>query len=274
MVAADIAMSLFKRMSHTPFGVPGLIIPSGAPESNPHDVERPLRPHWVLNRFGKAGQAHAWHWSFYILLVTFMGISPGGARESSPWREPWEQTRTARSPGGAKETFHGESTIAGHEGPSYAPTGLARLWAGPTGLTPGLFSSAPNGASNRARTRLARREELGIKAQTRVENVETPGPSFARIGRLKPNAAYFLPKLRILPKLWGGPPGPRGSPWTRFSPMKSASSTLRRADGGVGCGPGVRPTINADCAVLGKVCGIRRKRLPHQARAHRLVHWQ
>src|ERR1019366_8010009 len=57
---------LFKRMSHTPFGVPGLIIPSGAPESNPHDVERPLRPHWVLNRFGKAGQAYAWHWSFYI----------------------------------------------------------------------------------------------------------------------------------------------------------------------------------------------------------------
>src|ERR1017187_6588466 len=75
-------------------------------------------------------------WSFYILLVTFMGISPGGARESSPWREPWEQTRTARSPGGAKEPFHGDSPIAGHEGPSYAPTGLACLWAGPTGLTP------------------------------------------------------------------------------------------------------------------------------------------
>jgi len=50
-----------------------------------------------------------------------------------------------------------------------------------------------------------------------------------------------LPKLRIPPKLWGGPPGPRGSPWTRFSPMKSASSTLRRADGGVGCGPGGPP---------------------------------
>src|ERR1035437_7742379 len=49
----------------------------------------------------------------------------------------------------------------------------------PQGLRPGLFSSAPNGASNRARTRLARREELGIKAQTRVENVETPA------GRLK-----------------------------------------------------------------------------------------
>src|ERR1019366_9421868 len=75
-------------------------------------------------------------WSFYILLVTFTGISPGGARESSPWRDPWEQTRTARSPGGAKEPFHGDSPIARHEGPSYAPTGLACLWAGPTGLTP------------------------------------------------------------------------------------------------------------------------------------------
>src|ERR1035437_2935437 len=103
-------------------------------------------------------KAKPYAWSFYILLVTFMGISPGGARESSPWREPWEQTRTARSPGGAresspwrepweqtrtarspggaKEPFHGDSPIAGHEGPSYAPTGLARLWAGPTALTP------------------------------------------------------------------------------------------------------------------------------------------
>src|SRR5664279_370658 len=103
-----------------------------------------------------------------------MGISPGGARESSPWREPWEQTRTARSPGGAKEPFHGDSPIAGHEGPAYAPTGWRVSGPVPQGLRPGLFSSAPNGASNRARTRLARREELGIKAQTRVENVETP----------------------------------------------------------------------------------------------------
>src|ERR1035437_2980606 len=85
-------------------------------------------------RFVHSSEARTW--SFYILLVTFMGISPGGARESSPWREPWEQTRTARSPVGAKEPFHGDSPIAGHEGPSYAPTGLARLWAGPTGLTP------------------------------------------------------------------------------------------------------------------------------------------
>src|ERR1035437_234834 len=38
----------------------------------------------------------------------------------------------------------------------------------------GYFLVPLTGASNRARTRLARREELGIKAQTRVENVETP----------------------------------------------------------------------------------------------------
>jgi hypothetical protein len=134
-------------------------------------------------------------WSFYILLVTFMGISPGGARESSPWREPWEQTRTARSPGGAKEPFHGDSPIAGHEGPSYAPTGLARLWPVPQGLRPGLFSSAPNGASNRARTRLARREELGIKAQTRVENVETPEAGQGA-GRGRGRPPHMAPQTR------------------------------------------------------------------------------
>src|ERR1035437_6199047 len=39
----------------------------------------------------------------------------------------------------------------------------------------GYFLAPLTGASNRARTRLARREELGIKAQTLVENVETPG---------------------------------------------------------------------------------------------------
>src|ERR1019366_7791803 len=62
----------------------------------------------------------------------------------------------------------------------------------PQGLRPGLFSSAPNGASNRARTRLARRDDLGIKAQTRVENVETPGPSFARMHKAEPYATYCL----------------------------------------------------------------------------------
>src|ERR1035437_198294 len=31
-------------------------------------------------------------------------------------------------------------------------------------------------------------------------------------GQAEGNATYFLPKLRIPPKLWGGPPGPRGAP--------------------------------------------------------------
>src|ERR1035437_7677022 len=47
-------------------------------------------------------------------------------------------------------------------------------------LRPGLFSSAPNGASNRARTRLARRAELGIRAQRGFKNEKPPDPSEAR----------------------------------------------------------------------------------------------
>src|ERR1035437_8152319 len=65
-----------------------------------------------------------------------------------------------------KEPRRGERTLS---------RGFTHRRARRAGLRPGLFSSAPNWASNRARTRLARREELGIKAQTRVENVETPG---------------------------------------------------------------------------------------------------
>src|ERR1035437_3129477 len=106
---------------------------NNTPASNLRNHAR-ITSHWLTGLRGADSQSAPW--SFYILLVTFMGISPGGARESSPWREPWEQARTARSPGGAKEPFHGDSPIAGHEGPSYAPMGLARLWAGPTGLTP------------------------------------------------------------------------------------------------------------------------------------------
>jgi len=49
-------------------------------------------------------------------------------------------------------------------------------------------------------------------------------------------------KLRCLPKLWGGPPGPRASPWTR---SLTTSSHGKRAGEGVGSGPGVRPTIYA-----------------------------
>src|SRR5579864_4186054 len=50
-----------------------------------------------------------------------------------------------------------------------------------------------------------------------------------------------FPKAANHATSWGGPPGPRGSPWTRSLPTKLASSKTQQADEGVGRGPGVRP---------------------------------
>src|SRR5580658_5270743 len=41
--------------------------------------------------------------------------------------------------------------------------------------------------------------------------------------------------------MWGGPPGPRESPRTHSSTTSVTSPQIRRADGGVGCGPGGPP---------------------------------
>src|ERR1035438_8320277 len=81
----------------------------------------------------------------------------------------------SKDPVGAKEPFHGERAISGHEALSYAPTIWRVSGPVPQGLRPGLLSSAPDWAWDRASTRLTRRDELGIEAQTRAENVETPG---------------------------------------------------------------------------------------------------
>src|SRR5674476_398796 len=113
-------------------------------------------------------------WSFYILLVTFMGISPGGARVAHGASHGNKRVRQG-APEGRKNPFTGIHPSPGTKGLLTPLRGWRVSGPVPQGLRPGLFSSAPNGASNRARTRLARREELGIKAQTRVENVETPG---------------------------------------------------------------------------------------------------
>src|ERR1035437_8330968 len=78
------------------------------------------------------------------------------------------------APEGRKNPFTGIHPSPGTKGLLTPLRGWLISGPVPQGLRPGLFSSAPNGASNRARTRLARREELGIKTQTRVENVETP----------------------------------------------------------------------------------------------------
>src|ERR1039457_4059765 len=90
------------------------------------------------------------------------------------------------APEGRKNPFTGIHPSPGTKGLLTPLRGWRVSGPVPQGLRPGLFSSAPNGASNRARTRPARREELGIKAQTRVENVETPGPSFARMHKAEP----------------------------------------------------------------------------------------
>src|SRR5476649_1831388 len=52
------------------------------------------------------------------------------------------------------------------------------------------------------------------------------------------------------------PPGPRGSPWTRFSSTESASSALDKPTRASAADQGVRPTINADCPILTKPSGI------------------
>src|SRR5205809_4053729 len=60
-----------------------------------------------------------------------------------------------------------------------------------------------------------------------------------------------FPVVRILQKLWGGPPGLRGSPWTRSS-QRDQSHLNGKAGQGAVRGPGVRPTIFADRPVMGK----------------------
>jgi len=51
------------------------------------------------------------------------------------------------------------------------------------------------------------------------------------------NATYF----GILHKLWGGPPGPRGSPRTRFLQWNQVAARYKKADEGVRRGPGGPP---------------------------------
>src|SRR6266571_1077222 len=51
-----------------------------------------------------------------------------------------------------------------------------------------------------------------------------------------------FPVVRILQKLWGRPPGLRGSPWTRSS-QRDQSHLNGKAGQGAVRGPGVRPTI-------------------------------
>src|SRR5437870_2080258 len=57
--------------------------------------------------------------------------------------------------------------------------------------------------------------------------------------------------------MWGGPPGPRGSPWTRSFANRINLIHYGQAGQGAGRGPGVRPTIFATRPVMGKTIGCR-----------------
>src|SRR6266513_5172461 len=68
-----------------------------------------------------------------------------------------------------------------------------------------------------------------------------------------------FPVLRILQKLWGGPPRLRGSPWTRSS-QRDQSHPNGKAGQGAVRGPGGPPhnfcRLFADRPVMGKTSGI------------------
>src|ERR1039458_6370330 len=61
-----------------------------------------------------------------------------------------------------------------------------------------------------------------------------------------------FPKLGIQMQSWGSPPGLRGSPWTRSSPVKSRFIQTQQADVGVGCGPGGPPHQECRLSSFGK----------------------
>jgi hypothetical protein len=64
---------------------------------------------------------------------------------------------------------------------------------------------------------------------------------------------------------WGGPPGPRPTPPSASRTLQAVGAVGEQRDEGVPRGPGGPPHhISAGFAVLGKLSGIGRKRLPHQ----------
>src|SRR5439155_2536876 len=61
----------------------------------------------------------------------------------------------------------------------------------------------------------------------------------------------------MLHKLWGGPPGPRGSPRTRRSPEESISCRPSGPARGPAADQGVRPTTSADVQFREKLAALR-----------------
>src|SRR5262249_33163676 len=62
-----------------------------------------------------------------------------------------------------------------------------------------------------------------------------------RVCRLAIQCHMLFSESWIRHKLWGGPPGPRGSPWTRFPLEESGTFSWAEAGPGAGRGPGGPP---------------------------------
>jgi hypothetical protein len=74
-------------------------------------------------------------------------------------------------------------------------------------------------------------------------------------GGLQPNAAYFSHKRDSEINWWGGPPGPRGTPSSRWCVKNQSAATTEKPTRGSAADEGVRPTR----------CAIARKRGKHVA---------
>ena len=74
-------------------------------------------------------------------------------------------------------------------------------------------------------------------------------------GGLQPNAAYFSHKRDSEINWWGGPPGPRGTPASRWCVKNQAAATTEKPTRGSAADEGVRPTF----------CAIARKREKYAA---------
>src|SRR5471032_687943 len=81
---------------------------------------------------------------------------------------------------------------------------------------------------------------------------------------IQPNVTWFSQDCESCTNCGADPPGPRGSPWTRFSPTESASSAQGKPTRASAADQVVRPTINADCPILTKPSDIGLKPAPRE----------
>src|SRR5471030_2919473 len=103
------------------------------------------------------------------------------------------------------------------------------------------------------RKRLGRGSPAGGPPAPPTQNQYFTGVGGAGI---QPNVTWFSQDCESCTNCGADPPGPRGSPWTRFSPTESASSAKGKPTRASAADQGVRPTINADCPILTKPSDI------------------